>query len=57
MQFKKSDYIKRRTEEMVDNSIETLFQIKNINLVNIIAPKPHRQDSLSADLQNPDMNI
>jgi dihydroneopterin aldolase len=57
MQFKKSDYIKRSTEELVDNCIETLSQIKNRNTVKIIAPKPHRQDSLSADIENPDMNL
>lgn len=57
LQFKKSDYIKRTTEEMVDNCVETLSQIKNMNTVKIIAPKPHQQDSFSADIENPDMNI
>jgi nitrite reductase/ring-hydroxylating ferredoxin subunit/multimeric flavodoxin WrbA len=57
LQFKKSDYIKRTTEEMVDNCIETLSQIKKRNTIKIIAPKPHQQDSLSADIENPDMNL
>jgi hypothetical protein len=57
LQFKKSGYIKRTTEEMVDNCIETLSQIKKMNTIKIIAPKPHRQDSLSADIENPDMNL
>lgn len=57
MQFKQSNYIKRTTEEMVDNCIETIAHIKNMDAVKIIAPKPHRQDSFSADLDNPDMNI
>ncbi|MBG6112194.1 nitrite reductase/ring-hydroxylating ferredoxin subunit/multimeric flavodoxin WrbA [Flavobacterium sp. CG_23.5] len=57
MQFKKSDYIKRTTEELVDNCVETLSQIKNTSTVKISAPKPHRQDSPSAGIENPDMNI
>jgi multimeric flavodoxin WrbA len=57
LQFKKSDYIKRTTKEMIDNCVETLSQIKNKDTFKIIAPKPHRQDSLSADIDNPDMNI
>lgn len=57
LQFKKSDYIKRTTKEMIDNCVETLSQIKNRDIFKIIAPKPHRQDSLSADIDNPEMNI
>lgn len=57
LQFKKSEYIKRTAKEMVDNCIETLSQIKNMTAVKIKAPKPHKEDSLSADLPNPDMNV
>ena len=57
LQFKKSEYIKRTTEEIVDNCVETLINIKKINVENIKAPKPHRQDSLSANIENPDMNM
>ena len=57
MQFKKSEYIKRTTEEIVDNCIETLTNVKHIDAKKIKAPKPHKQDSLSANLENPDMNV
>nr|MBK9651113.1 hypothetical protein [Bacteroidota bacterium] len=57
MQFKKSEYIKRTSIEMVDNCVEVLKQIKNINSSNIHAPKPKRSDSLSIDIENKDMNI
>ncbi|CAM2958108.1 Rieske 2Fe-2S domain-containing protein [Flavobacterium frigoris] len=57
LQFKKSEYIKRTTKEMIDNCVETLSQIKKRDIFKIIAPKPHRQDSLSADIDNPEMNI
>lgn len=57
MQFKKSEYIKRTSIEMIDNSVEVLKQIKNVNSLNIRAPKPKRSDSLSADILNNDMNI
>ncbi len=57
LQFKKSEYIKRTTEEIVDNCVETLIGIKKINIDNIKAPKPHKQDSLSANIDNPDMNM
>lgn len=57
LQFKKSEYIKRTAKEMVDNCIETLSRIKNMTAVKIKAPKPHKEDSLSADLPNPDMNV
>lgn len=57
MQFKRSEYIQRTAKELVDNSIETLCQIKHIHSEKVKAPKPHKQDSLTADLINPDMNI
>lgn len=57
MQFKKSEYIKRTTTEIVDNCVETLKQIKHLDTSKIVAPKPKRKDSLSADLENKDMNI
>jgi nitrite reductase/ring-hydroxylating ferredoxin subunit/multimeric flavodoxin WrbA len=57
MQFKRSEYIQRTTKEMVDNCIETLCQVKHIHTEGMKAPKPHKQDSLSADIVNPDMNV
>ncbi len=57
LQFKKSEYIKRTTKEVVDNCLETLMQIKHLPADKMKAPKPHKQDSLSAGLINPDMNI
>lgn len=57
MQFKKSEYIQRTAKEMIDNCIETSARIKHIHAENMKAPKPHKQDSLTADLINPDMNV
>ena len=57
LQFKRSEYIQRTVKELVDNSIETLCQVKHIHHENMKAPKPHKQDSLTADLINPDMNM
>ena len=57
LQFKRSEYIQRTAKELVDNSIETLCQVKHIHPENMKAPKPHKQDSLTADLVNPDMNV
>jgi len=57
LQFKRSEYIQRTAKELVDNSIETLCQIKHIQSEKVKAPKPHKQDSLTADLINPDMNV
>ena len=57
LQFKRSEYIERTAKELVDNSIETLCQVKHIQHENMKAPKPHKQDSLTADLINPDMNV
>lgn len=57
LQFKRSEYIQRTAKELVDNSIETLCQVKHIHHENMKAPKPHKQDSLTADLVNPDMNM
>jgi len=57
LQFKRSEYIQRTAKELVDNSIETLCQVKHIHHENMKAPKPHKQDSLTADLINPDMNV
>lgn len=57
LQFKRSDYIQRTAKEMVDNCIETLCQVKHMHTENLKAPKPHKQDSLTADMVNPDMNV
>lgn len=57
LQFKRSDYVKRTTKEVVDNCIETLMQIKHPQKKQIKAPKPHKQDSLSSGMDNPDMNV
>ena len=57
LQFKRSEYVQRTARELVDNSIETLCQVKHIHHENMKAPKPHKQDSLTADLINPDMNV
>ena len=57
MQFKKSEYVKRTTEELVDNCVESLATIKGIDFTKIVAPKPHRQDSLSTGVENQDMNL
>jgi nitrite reductase/ring-hydroxylating ferredoxin subunit/multimeric flavodoxin WrbA len=57
LQFKRSEYIQRTAKELVDNCIETLSQVKHIHHENMKAPTPHKQDSLTADLINPDMNM
>jgi nitrite reductase/ring-hydroxylating ferredoxin subunit/multimeric flavodoxin WrbA len=57
IQFKQSEYIKRTAREMVDNCLETLTQIKHVHSENIKAPKPHKEDSFSAGIANPDMNV
>ncbi len=57
MQFKKSEYIKRTSMEIVDNCVEMLKQIKNVNSANMYAPLPKRSDSFSAGIENKDMNI
>lgn len=57
MQFKRSEYIQRTAKEMVDNCLETLRQIKQLHTENLKAPKPHKQDSFSAGMINPDMNV
>ena len=57
LQFKRSEYIKRTSRELVDNTVETLMQIKHMHADKMKAPKPHKQDSFSADLINPDMNV
>src|SRR5258705_12703245 len=57
MLFKKSEYVKRTAKEMVDNCIETLSQIKNLAAEKIKAPTPRKQDSVSAGMVNPDMNV
>ena len=57
MQFKKSDYIERTVKEIVDNCIATLCQIKLIQNEKIKAPTPRKQDSFSAGMINPDMNV
>ncbi len=55
--FKKSEYIERTTKEIVDNCVETLAGIKKMDHKKIKAPKPHKNDSLSAHIENPDMNL
>jgi len=57
LQFKQSEYINRTTKEIVDNCVETLVGIKKMDAHKIKAPKPHKKDSLSADIENPDMNL
>ncbi|MFN0204661.1 MAG: Rieske 2Fe-2S domain-containing protein [Bacteroidia bacterium] len=57
LQFKKSEYIKRTSMEIVDNCVEVLKQLKHVNSHLIRAPKPKRNDSLSAEIENKDMNI
>jgi nitrite reductase/ring-hydroxylating ferredoxin subunit/multimeric flavodoxin WrbA len=57
LQFKKSEYIQRTAKEMVDNCIESLAQIKNMTAGKIKAPKPHKEDSLSVGIVNPDILI
>lgn len=57
LQYKKSEYINRTSKELVDNCVEISSQIKKVNLQNIHAPKPRSSDSLSADIENKDMNI
>lgn len=57
LQFKKSEYIKRTSMEIVDNCVEMLKQIKNINSANINAPLPKPSDSFSSEIENKDMNI
>jgi nitrite reductase/ring-hydroxylating ferredoxin subunit/multimeric flavodoxin WrbA len=57
MLFKKSEYIKRSSAELVDNCVEVLKQIKNVNSHLIHSPNPKRTDSLSAEIENKDMNI
>ena len=54
--FKKSEYINRTSKELVDNCMATLAQVKHIPEEKIKAPKPHKEDSLSAGINNPDMN-
>jgi nitrite reductase/ring-hydroxylating ferredoxin subunit/multimeric flavodoxin WrbA len=57
LQFKKSEYIKRTSMEIVDNCVEMLKQIKNVNSANINAPLPKPSDSLSSEIENKDMNM
>ena len=57
MQFKKSAYIERSVHELVDNSVLSLKQIKQISMEHFKAPKPHKKDSITAELVNPDMNV
>jgi multimeric flavodoxin WrbA/nitrite reductase/ring-hydroxylating ferredoxin subunit len=57
LQFKKSEYIKRTTKEIIDNCVELLKQIKNVEHTNINAPLPKPTDSPSTDVENKDMNI
>jgi len=57
MQFKRSEYIKRTAKELVDNCVETLSHIKHFRAESMKAPIPRKEDSLTADIINPDMNI
>ena len=57
LQFKKSEYVNRTAKELVDNCMETLAQIKNLVAEKIKAPTPRKQDSFSAGMVNPDMNV
>lgn len=57
LQFKQSEYINRTAKELVDNCVDTLQRIKQVHDFNIKAPKPHKEDSLSFDIKNPDMNV
>ena len=57
LQFKQSEYIKRTARELVDNCVDTLQRIKHVHDYNIKAPKPHKEDSLSFGMDNPDMNV
>jgi len=57
MQFKRSEYIKRTAKELVDNCVETLSHIKHFRADSMKAPIPRKEDSLTADIINPDMNI
>ncbi len=57
LQFKKSEYIKRGICELLDNTVELLMNIKRMDYNNIIAPIPHKKDSFTGDMENPDMNL
>ena len=57
LQFKKSEYVNRTAKELVDNCVDTLKSIKQMDASKLKAPKPHKEDSLSADIINPDMNV
>jgi nitrite reductase/ring-hydroxylating ferredoxin subunit/multimeric flavodoxin WrbA len=57
MLFKRSDFVQRTAKEIVDNCLETLDQIKHVRAENIKAPTPHKEDSMTADMINPDMNV
>ncbi len=57
LQFKQSEYIKRTAKELVDNCVNTLQRIKQVPDSHIKAPKPHKEDSLSSGIKNPDMNL
>ena len=35
----------------------TLYHVKHMHAEIMKAPKPHKQDSLTADMVNPDMNV
>jgi hypothetical protein len=43
--------------EIIDNCVEVSKQIKKVDSNKIVAPKPKKNDSLSIDLLNPDMNL
>jgi nitrite reductase/ring-hydroxylating ferredoxin subunit/multimeric flavodoxin WrbA len=57
MQFQKSEYINRASQEMMDNCVEVLKQIKQVNSANIHPTLPKGIDSLTNEIRNKDMNI
>lgn len=57
LQFKKNEYVKRSSREMLDNTVELLMNIKKMDYKKITAPLPHKKDSFTGDMENPDMNL
>lgn len=57
LQFKKSEYIKRSSKDLIDNCVEMIKQLKGIDRTGINAPLPKPADSPSFGIENKDMNI
>jgi nitrite reductase/ring-hydroxylating ferredoxin subunit/multimeric flavodoxin WrbA len=57
LQFKKSEYIKRTSKEIIDNCVGMLKQIKNENSATIQGPTPKSTDSQSDKIKNKDLNL